>query len=455
MYQQQVRDLMATQWKGKKLRVFLFGDYEFQCHVFGLSGPSGVRPCIHCHCMKRSMDLDPSSGPEDETAARSLETLAADHQRYTTDGSRLSRAKLFNNVIRPTILPIPVADAVIPALHLDLGIFVWIYELLEKELHQLDLKLAAHCAPASSDGDGFTRLTTLHQELQTASTSLDETEQECTMYQHQLQFLTISVQNQQVDDNDGRWQALVEQFQVGFTLITAKRDKKRVEVARLTSDIEKLSGCKDMHGPCQQSLDPVLQANKIQRQVYHGGAFNGNHIRVAMRPAVVTAITQAPVAIISARQPSLLADAQAIAERYGKLITMYADCSSIFSKSSAVDDDALTKLEACIKTFLAACRTEIVARGLAHVTPKLHLLEHHTLPMMRRLGVGIGLLGEHGAESIHSALNNYEKDFKNIPVASQRLKTIADQHLLSCVMEMSNLRPQRSTRKRKALALEE
>ena len=126
MYQQQVRDLMATQWKGKKLRVFLFGDYEFQCHVFGLSGPSGVRPCIHCHCMKRSMDLDPSSGPEDETTARSLETLAADHQRYTTDGSRLSRAKLFNNVIRPTILPIPVADAVIPALHLDLGIFVWI-----------------------------------------------------------------------------------------------------------------------------------------------------------------------------------------------------------------------------------------------------------------------------------------------------------------------------------------
>ena len=72
------------------------------------------------------------------------------------------------------------------------------------------------------------------------------------------------------------------------------------------------------------------------------------------------------------------------------------------------------------------------------------------IPLMTKLGVGIGLLGEHGAESIHSAFNNYDGDLKNIPLASRCLKTIADQHQLSCVTDISNSRPIGVSRKRKA-----
>lgn len=35
--------------------------------------------------------------------------------------------------------------------------------------------------------------------------------------------------------------------------------------------------------------------------------------------------------------------------------------------------------------------------------------------MMKMLRVGIGLLGEQGAESIHVAFNKHEQSFKNIP----------------------------------------
>ena len=63
-------------------------------------------------------------------------------------------------------------------------------------------------------------------------------------------------------------------------------------------------GSKGLLGPCQKSLEPVLQANKIQRQVYHSGAFIGNHVHVAIKPTVVDALTQAPVTVVEERCPN-------------------------------------------------------------------------------------------------------------------------------------------------------
>ena len=145
---------MGIAWQDKRLRVFLFGDYKFQCSSYGLSGPSGARPCQHCHCLKKSMAEDPSRQPEEGKEPRTLITLADDHQRFLCDGSRVSHAKNFN-VIRPILLPIPVADAVVPGLHLDLGIFAWLFERLERELNQLDIKHATRSTPVDADGRGF------------------------------------------------------------------------------------------------------------------------------------------------------------------------------------------------------------------------------------------------------------------------------------------------------------
>lgn len=37
----QIDMLQRTKWKGKSIRVFMFGDYEFLCAMYGLSGPNG------------------------------------------------------------------------------------------------------------------------------------------------------------------------------------------------------------------------------------------------------------------------------------------------------------------------------------------------------------------------------------------------------------------------------
>ena len=106
---------------------------------------------------------------------RTLQTLQTDHQRFVDAGSRLSQAQLFNNAVRPLMLPIEIVNAVIPALHLDLGIFAWLFDHMEKELQQLDLQVAVHYAPSNEDDDRFTDM---HQEIATVRSKLHDSEQE-------------------------------------------------------------------------------------------------------------------------------------------------------------------------------------------------------------------------------------------------------------------------------------
>ena len=72
-------------------------------------------------------------------------------------------------------------------------------------------------------------------------------------------------------------------------------------------------------------------------------------------------------------------------------------------------------------------RHEIVQRQKGNITPKLHLLEGHIGSAMRRYGVGLGLLGEKGGESIHAEFNTLAREFKHT-VDLDRLRMIVKQH---------------------------
>ena len=62
----------------------------------------------------------------------------------------------------------------------------------------------------------------------------------------------------------------------------------------------------------------------------------------------------------------------------------------------------LLTIEKHIDDFMALYRDSFPS---ATVTPKLHLLEDHVVPFVRRFNVGFGFLGEQGAESIHAPFN--------------------------------------------------
>ena len=46
----------------------------------------------------------------------------------------------------------------------------------------------------------------------------------------------------------------------------------------------------------------------------------------------------------------------------------------------------------------------------ASILGKMHLLEVHTIPWLHQHGVGLGLMGEQGAESIHASINGIKAE---------------------------------------------
>lgn len=71
----------------------------------------------------------------------------------------------------------------------------------------------------------------------------------------------------------------------------------------------------------------------------------------------------------------------------------------------------------------------------ASITPKLHMLEDHVIPFLRKWRVGLGFLGEHGAESIHARFNSLRRAFIKIPDPVKRLHAIMKEHLLQVCPE--------------------
>ena len=44
-----ISQFSKVNWEGRIFRLFLFGDYEFLCNMFGLSGARGCHPCLWCN----------------------------------------------------------------------------------------------------------------------------------------------------------------------------------------------------------------------------------------------------------------------------------------------------------------------------------------------------------------------------------------------------------------------
>lgn len=85
----------------------------------------------------------------------------------------------------------------------------------------------------------------------------------------------------------------------------------------------------------------------------------------------------------------------------------------------------------------------------ATVLPKMHILEEHVVPWLRRWKLGSGLMGEQGAESIHAHIMKLERIHQGIPDELDRLKYIMNEHILESDPSLTSLVPPPKRRKRR------
>ncbi len=77
----------------------------------------------------------------------------------------------------------------------------------------------------------------------------------------------------------------------------------------------------------------------------------------------------------------------------------------------------------------------------ATVLPKMHILEDHTVPWMRRWHIGAGLMGEQGAESIHAHFQHLERVYAGMLNALKRMECLMKEHYIETAPSTASLCP--------------
>jgi hypothetical protein len=75
------------------------------------------------------------------------------------------------------------------------------------------------------------------------------------------------------------------------------------------------------------------------------------------------------------------------------------------------------------------------------------MLEDHIVPFLQKWGVGLGFLGEHGAESIHARFNALRRSFIRFPDRTKKLYSMMKEHLLQVCPENVDKKPEMVPRK--------
>ena len=85
----------------------------------------------------------------------------------------------------------------------------------------------------------------------------------------------------------------------------------------------------------------------------------------------------------------------------------------------------------------------------ASIMCKLHMFEDHVVLFIRQCRVGLGVMAEQGAESIHNRFNVLERTYSNMPNKVNRLKCmVADHFRQVCPANIVKLRPAAKRAKR-------
>ena len=141
----EISSLQNATWQGKRLRVFMCGDYDFLCKVYGLSGARGSYCCLWCTIETKNIQVDQESRVP--PSRRKLSSLKHQYRLYITEGKRQKKnAAKYRNSIHAPIFDIRLNQVCPPYLHILLGITKRHHDLLELECHELDKAIAIHLA---------------------------------------------------------------------------------------------------------------------------------------------------------------------------------------------------------------------------------------------------------------------------------------------------------------------
>ncbi|XP_066286471.1 uncharacterized protein [Branchiostoma lanceolatum] len=461
-YAQELKDLQVSKWRSKdgkefQLRVFGAGDYAYLCLWYGLSGACGSHPCLWCH-----IKLDELKDKDDRRLhipPRTLESLAEDHRKFITVGKgKLKDAKHYNNAVCPVMYAVPIEQAMIPGLHISLGVYLKLFNLFEAELQDIDLKIQSYTANAFKEGEATREEILSDEHLARFKGYLDAID-EARAFDHQAEALEEEIEEQECNKlawlaySDGADDSMAEEIFTEACSMIEDLTQRKETLREKAENIRKRTSVKIGQGPLTSELDIVLNKYRVRRQAYHSNSFIGNHVHRMLKDDAIEGLTSAVKTTINSIMGnsdnlpiSLMPLVTATAEKYKQLFTLFAQCHKRYSRSEPMNEEAVNELARAITSFMAFYR-ERVPNGTVPV--KMHMLEDHVVPCIRRWGFGLGFLGEQGLEQVHALFNSISRTTCGVADPVARLKSSLKEHLIGVSPDHKGGVPEPVPRKKK------
>ncbi|XP_041455390.1 uncharacterized protein LOC121408131 [Lytechinus variegatus] len=422
----QVEELASSTWRGKKIRIFCFGDYEFLTRMYGLSGPNGRHCCLFCDIVRTALATPPMDRAQ--TQPRTLDTLQTSHSLFLEKGI----PKEANNVIREPFFKIPINQVCPPGLHMSLGIFLKHYVSLNKAAHMLDQEIAKQRAKTQGEEESGTKAFLSHVKkliLQQETQELEEEIQEL-VEQHTMIGL------------------LYPEKEPPEVILELAQEKKKSKLQK-EKEISKLGDLPFGAGPVAMELESVLQSLQICRQAFHGGAFVGNHVHRSLMPENVDRITESLERCVAEHCPNdedLKKMASETGAKYNQLFHLFGACHRGMNTGSFLCEDSIIQLADDIKSYMTFFRHNFPKET---VTPKQHILEQHTIPWLQQWKATLGFLGEQGGESVHCQVNTISRDLRGYHDALKlTLQSVRSQWVQSCPTTYNDYTKEVSSKKK-------
>ncbi|XP_057300002.1 uncharacterized protein LOC130630499 [Hydractinia symbiolongicarpus] len=363
---------------------------------------------------------------------RTLKSLTDDLLAFRQSGGDIKNAKHFNNVIHERLFNIPIDQVALPALHISLGTFLKIFNMLETACSDLDIKLTAN--GQSLDPDALTFIERC-QKLKDCKWVIKDCEEKIELVN---QALAVEIFRNPENANELR-----NIYEPRIVFLSNKLKEKSNEAEKIQNE----SGTERWDGPCTRKLDETLKLLNVERQAYHGRSFVGNHVHKMLKDDNIMKLCNSIPELIchmGYRGTDVHKEAIGICVKFKKLFWYYAQCHALMNSREKFDEKMLNDLETAIENFMNFYRKTWPD---ASITPKLHMLENHAIDFVRRWGTAFGFYGEQGAESIHPTFNKLMATYCQMKPPTKRLQAMMNEHLTRVHPRSQVLRP--SIRKRK------
>ena len=397
VFRDDILDLQSMVWHDKRVRLFLCGDYDFLCKIYGLSGAQGVHPCLWCLTTKDKIQKPPQQCiPSDE---RTLNLLKADFQSFQAQGrGNKSQAKFVNNVCSEPVSEISLSHVCPPYLHILLGVTQKHHHLLEKFCHELDVSIAKDIVKNSGEVDKTSKFGFYVTQLKSLK----------SLYKKEQRYILQL-------ESDTRPQAQTK--------------KLLAVIQEMISKLKANCNLAERVGPIASSLETTLKKNNIHVEAYHGRSFVENHANKYLKEETHTDIAHRIKRVCRkhTQTKKIIDRAKEISKAFFQLNTLYSSVHSLVGHDSPVSKDDIAKAAKAVKKYMSYFRRTFPQES---VTPKQHMLEQHVCKWMESWGFGMALHGEQGVEQTHAVVNALKPRVRSIMNEGTRVDSLIKEHYM-------------------------